>query len=72
MSVAPFSETENIAQLDPESLNGTNELRLFVLHNDATGQAVLAGLIDNLGKGASGQAVQTLNTLIGADEGEGL
>ncbi len=72
VSVAPFSETENIAQLDPESLNGTNELRLFVLHNDATGQAVLAGLIDNLGKGASGQAVQTLNTLIGADEGEGL
>jgi N-acetyl-gamma-glutamyl-phosphate reductase len=72
VSVAPFAETENIAQLDPESLNGTNELRLFVLHNDATGQAVLAGLIDNLGKGASGQAVQTLNTLIGADEGEGL
>jgi N-acetyl-gamma-glutamyl-phosphate reductase len=62
VSVAPFAE----------SLNGTNELRLFVLHNDATGQAVLAGLIDNLGKGASGQAVQTLNTLIGADEGEGL
>ena len=33
---------------------------------------VSRGLIDNLGKGASGQAIQTLNTLIGADEGEGL
>jgi N-acetyl-gamma-glutamyl-phosphate reductase len=61
-----------LAALDPESLNGTNELRLYVLHNEETGQAVLAGLIDNLGKGASGQAVQTLNLLMGADEGEGL
>jgi N-acetyl-gamma-glutamylphosphate reductase len=33
---------------------------------------VLAGLIDNLGKGASGQAIQTLNLLIDADEGAGL
>lgn len=61
-----------VSTLDPEELNGTNELRLHVLHNDATGQAVVAGVIDNLGKGASGQAVQTLNLLIGADEGEGL
>ena len=43
-----------------------------MLHNEESGQAVLAGLIDNLGKGASGQAVQTLNLLMGADEGKGL
>jgi len=72
VTVAPFAETETAAKLDPEALNGTNELRLFVLHNEDTQQAVLAGLIDNLGKGASGQAVQTLNLLMGADEGEGL
>lgn len=72
VTVAPFAETESLGLLDPESLNGTNELRLFVLHNEETGQAVLAGLIDNLGKGASGQAVQTLNLLMGTDEGEGL
>ena len=72
VTVAPFAETETIGQLDPESLNGTNELRIFVLHNEESGQAVLAGLIDNLGKGASGQAVQTLNLLMGADEGKGL
>lgn len=72
VTVAPFAATESIGQLDPESLNGTNELHLYVLHNEESGQAVLAGLIDNLGKGASGQAVQTLNLLIGADEGEGL
>ncbi|MGB0572462.1 MAG: N-acetyl-gamma-glutamyl-phosphate reductase [Alphaproteobacteria bacterium] len=63
---------EGVATLDPEELNGTNELRLHVFHNDQTGQAVVAGVIDNLGKGASGQAVQTLNLLIGADEAEGL
>ena len=70
VTVAPLDE--GVAKLDPEALNGTNELRLHVLHNDQTGQAVVAGVIDNLGKGASGQAVQTLNLLIGADEGEGL
>ena len=70
VTVAPLEE--GVATLDPEELNGTNELRLHVLHNDQTGQAVVAGVIDNLGKGASGQAVQTLNLLIGADEGEGL
>ncbi|MBO23569.1 MAG: N-acetyl-gamma-glutamyl-phosphate reductase [Rhodospirillaceae bacterium] len=63
---------EGATTLNPEAQNDTNELHLHVLHNDATGQAVVAGVIDNLGKGASGQAVQTLNLIIGADEGEGL
>ena len=70
VTVAPFDAAT--ATLDPEGLNDTNELRLYVLHNDETGQAVLAGQIDNLGKGASGQAVQTLNIVTGADEGAGL
>jgi N-acetyl-gamma-glutamyl-phosphate reductase len=43
-----------------------------VLHNDESGQAVVVGQLDNLGKGASGQAVQTLNLLTGVDEGTGL
>lgn len=70
VTVAPLDE--GVATLDPEAMNDTNELRLHVLHNDETGQAVVAGVIDNLGKGASGQAVQTLNLIIGADEAEGL
>ncbi len=70
VTVAPLDA--DTATLDPEGLNDTNELRLYVLHNDETGQAVLAGQIDNLGKGASGQAVQTLNLVTGADEGAGL
>ncbi len=35
-------------------------------------QAVIVGQLDNLGKGASGQAVQTLNILLGVDEASGL
>lgn len=58
--------------LDPECLNGTNRLRLHVLTNPDRDMAIVAGLLDNLGKGASGQAVQTLNLLIGADESTGL
>ena len=60
------------ARLDPESLNGTNELRLHVLGNAEHGQAVIAGVLDNLGKGASGQAVQNLNLMLGLDQAAGL
>ena len=58
--------------LEPEVLNGTNELRLHIFaHKDGT-QAVVCGVLDNLGKGASGQAVQCLNLMIGAAEETGL
>ncbi|MGE0483355.1 MAG: N-acetyl-gamma-glutamyl-phosphate reductase [Gammaproteobacteria bacterium] len=72
VTVADFDSGAGLARLDPEALNGTNELRLYVLHNAERGQAVVVGQLDNLGKGASGQAVQTLNLLIDADEGHGL
>ncbi|MEK9662267.1 MAG: N-acetyl-gamma-glutamyl-phosphate reductase [Alphaproteobacteria bacterium] len=72
VTVVDPDATAAAGKLDPEDLNDTNELRLHVLHNDATGQAVVVGQLDNLGKGASGQAVQTLNLLIGADEDTGL
>lgn len=72
VSVADLDCGAKLARLDPEDLNGTNELRLHVLHNTERGHAVVVGQLDNLGKGASGQAVQTLNLLIGADEGHGL
>ncbi len=72
-SEAPASNPPNGADaLDPECLNDTNSLRLHVLTDPDREMVVLAGLLDNLGKGASGQAVQTLNLLIGADEATGL
>jgi N-acetyl-gamma-glutamyl-phosphate reductase len=61
-----------VAELDPEALNGTNSLRLFVFGNDGAQQARLIALLDNLGKGASGAAVQNLNLMLGLDEAAGL
>ncbi len=59
-----------VAALDPEALNGTNRLKLYVFGNDDLGQARLVAVLDNLGKGASGAAVQNLNLMCGFDEGE--
>lgn len=72
VSVAPLTETLNTGHLEPEGLNGTNQLRLHVFANPETGQVVLTALLDNLGKGASGQAVQLLNIVLGVDEDTGL
>jgi N-acetyl-gamma-glutamyl-phosphate reductase len=72
VEVASMAEAASIKTLDPEGLNGTNRLKLFVFGNEANGQARLVALLDNLGKGASGAAVQNLNLMLGLDEGEGL
>jgi N-acetyl-gamma-glutamyl-phosphate reductase len=72
VEVMPLQQGAASATLEPEALNGTNLLRLHVFANDAQGQAVIVGQIDNLGKGASGQAVQTLNIMLGLPEEEGL
>jgi len=47
-------------KLEPEALNGTNRLDLYVWANEARRQVVLIAQLDNLGKGASGAAVQNL------------
>ena len=61
-----------VAALDPEALNGTNRLKLYVFGNPDQQQARLVAVLDNLGKGASGAAVQNLNLMCGFNEGEGL
>jgi N-acetyl-gamma-glutamyl-phosphate reductase len=61
-----------VAALDPEALNGTNRMRLFVFGNSDGTQARLVAQLDNLGKGASGAAVQNLNLMLGLEEGAGL
>lgn len=60
------------ATLSPEDLNDTNRLRLFVFGRENYGQVRLVAQLDNLGKGASGAAVQNLNLCLGLDEGAGL
>ena len=50
--------------LQPEALNGTDGLEVFVASNVAHGHAVLIARLDNLGKGASGAAVQNLKLML--------
>jgi N-acetyl-gamma-glutamyl-phosphate reductase len=66
VEVAPYVETERMPEIDPERYNGTNTMKLFVFANDARAQAVLLAVYDNLGKGASGAAVQNLDLMLGA------
>jgi N-acetyl-gamma-glutamyl-phosphate reductase len=54
-------------KLEPEALNDTNTLELRVCGNAARGQAVLVARLDNLGKGASGAAVQNIGLMLGVD-----
>ncbi len=65
VEVAPYAAVERTPELDPESYNDTNRMKLHVFANDERAQAVLVAVYDNLGKGASGAAVQNLNLMLG-------
>jgi N-acetyl-gamma-glutamyl-phosphate reductase len=52
-------------RLEPEALNNSDKLELRVFGSDARGQAVLVARLDNLGKGASGAAVQSVKLMLG-------
>lgn len=62
--VIPAAEEERI---EPEALNETDRLELRVFGKDAHRQAVLVARLDNLGKGASGAAVQNITLMLGLD-----
>jgi N-acetyl-gamma-glutamyl-phosphate reductase len=72
VEVAPPTDCAALATLDPLGLNGANRMRLYVFGDAGRGQARLVALLDNLGKGASGAAVQNLNLMLGREEGLGL
>ncbi len=72
VEVAPFEETAKVPELDPQTYNDTNRMKLHVFANDARAQVVLVAVYDNLGKGASGAAVQNLNLMLGVDAAMGL
>jgi N-acetyl-gamma-glutamyl-phosphate reductase len=67
-----YAAARDNAYLEPEALNFSNRLELFVFANDAAGQALLIARLDNLGKGASGAAVQNMNLMLGLPEQAGL
>ena len=58
-------------KLEPEALNDTDHLELYVAGNDTYRQAVLIARLDNLGKGASGAAVQNISLMLGLHTGVG-
>lgn len=59
------------AFLSPDDLANTNQMQLFVFPNDDEEQVLLCARLDNLGKGASGAAVQNMNIALGLDETTG-
>jgi len=66
VQLMPLHRQGPASMLDPEALNGTNDLRLALYTNPAHGQVVLTAVFDNLGKGASGAAVQNLDLMLAA------
>ena len=66
VSVVPVGEPVGQGgRLEPEGLNGSNALELRVFANATYGQAVLVARLDNLGKGAAGQALQNIGLMLG-------
>ena len=70
--VMPLNDPETIAAggFDVQACNDTNRVDIFVFGGNE--QALLIARLDNLGKGASGAAVQSMNVHLGVDEGLGL
>jgi N-acetyl-gamma-glutamyl-phosphate reductase len=70
--VMPLRDEQTLESgyFDVQGANDTNRVELFVFANDT--QAMLIARLDNLGKGASGAAVQAMNLHLGLDEGLGL
>jgi N-acetyl-gamma-glutamyl-phosphate reductase len=69
--VVKVARSNGADKLEPQALNGTNRLDLYVCANDARRQAVLVAQLDNLGKGASGAAVQNLRLMLDLDPRSG-
>jgi N-acetyl-gamma-glutamyl-phosphate reductase len=69
VSVMPLdNDAASSGRLEPEALNETNKLELYVFASEQHRQAVLVARLDNLGKGASGAAVQNMRLMLGFPE----
>lgn len=73
VELAPYTGLAPIDDktLDPTALNDTNRIRFHVYPN-ALGHVLVVGILDNLGKGAAGVAIQNLNLMLGLGETTGL
>ena len=68
----PFIRIRSEGWPSTKEVRSTNSCVLAAAYDERTGHAVLVSVIDNLGKGAAGQAVQNLNLMFGFEEGSGL
>ncbi len=59
-------------RINPQQLNGSNNLEITLAGDPKTGRVVLTAVLDNLGKGSSGAAVQNLNLMLNVAEDTGL
>lgn len=62
--VVPLEESRETKHIDPQWLNDTNDMQLSVFSNAEHGHVLLSAVFDNLGKGASGAAVQNLDLML--------
>ncbi len=67
VEVVPLAESAQLARIDPTELNDTDRMKLYVLGTEGKGQANLVAVLDNLGKGASGAAVQNMDLMLGKE-----
>ena len=65
VQVISLEASKGLPRLDPEALNDQDIMRLYVFGTEGTGQVNLIAQLDNLGKGASGAAVQNLDLMLG-------
>ncbi len=65
VDVVPLETSAKLARIDPTELNDTNRMKLFVFGTEGKGQVNLVAVLDNLGKGASGAAVQNMDLMLG-------
>ena len=62
--VTSLADSGRFPNLDPQALNGTDDMQLSVFVNEEHHQVLLSAVFDNLGKGASGAAIQNLNVML--------
>ena len=70
VTVAPFTENSNSGMLNANQLSNTDSMKIYVTGNDE--RIMVHAIFDNLGKGASGAAVQCMNIALGLPEDTGL
>jgi len=70
VTVMPYADDSILfdGAVDITACNDTNNAEIFVFGNDTNGSAVIMTRLDNLGKGASGAAIQNMNIMLGFEE----